>query len=66
MLFFGLLGVILGPFVGAVVGEYTVQRNLGQAGRVGVGTWVGMVLGLAARLSLVFAMIAVFAAAYLV
>jgi uncharacterized protein YqgC (DUF456 family) len=65
-LFFGLAGVVLGPFVGAVVGEYTVQRNLGQAGRVGVGTWVGMVLGLAARLSLVFAMIAVFATAYLV
>ena len=65
-LFFGLPGVILGPFVGAVVGEYTVQRRLGQAGRVGIGTWVGMVLGLAARLALVFAMLGVFATAYLV
>jgi uncharacterized protein YqgC (DUF456 family) len=65
-LFFGLPGVLLGPFVGAVVGEYTVQRNLEQAGRVGVGTWVGMALGLAARIALVFAMLAVFATAYLV
>ena len=65
-LFFGLPGLILGPFVGAVVGEYTVQRNLEQAGRVGVGTWLGMVLGMAARLSLVFAMLAVFTTAYLV
>jgi uncharacterized protein YqgC (DUF456 family) len=64
-LFFGLPGVILGPFVGAVLGEYSVQRNLSRAGRVGFGAWVGMALGVAAKLALVFAMIGVFALAWL-
>lgn len=59
-LFFGILGVLVGPFVGAVVGEYTEQRNLTQAGRVGVGTWIGMAVGLAAKLALVFTMIGTF------
>ncbi|HJO24975.1 MAG: DUF456 domain-containing protein [Myxococcota bacterium] len=59
-LFFGILGVLVGPFMGAVIGEYTVQRNLSQAGRVGVGTWIGMALGLAAKLALVFTMIGTF------
>lgn len=59
-LFFGLPGVLLGPFVGAVAGEYTVQRNLSQAGRVGFGTWIGMAVGLAAKLAIVFSMIAIF------
>jgi hypothetical protein len=59
-LFLGIAGAIVGPFIGAVIGEYTVQRNLSQAGRVGVGTWLGMAIGLAAKLALVFAMIAIF------
>jgi uncharacterized protein YqgC (DUF456 family) len=63
-LFFGLPGFLLGPFVGAVVGEYTVQRNLERAGRAGVGAWLGIALGAAAKLGLVFAMLGVFAAAW--
>lgn len=59
-LFFGLPGVLLGPFVGAVVGEYSVQRNIAQAGRVGIGTWLGMAIGLAAKLAIVFTMLAIF------
>lgn len=64
-LFFGLPGVILGPFIGAVLGEYTVQRHLGRAGRVGFGAWVGMAVGMAAKLALVFAMIGIFALAWI-
>lgn len=59
-LFFGLPGAIAGPFVGAVIGEYSVQRNLSEAGRVGLGTWLGMAVGLAAKLALVFSMLAIF------
>ena len=59
-LFFGIVGVLVGPFAGAVIGEFTVQRNLTQAGRVGVGTWIGMALGMAAKLALVFTMIGTF------
>ncbi len=63
-IFFGFFGVFLGPFVGAVVGEFIVGRNLGIAGRVGVGTWIGFVLGMAAKLTLAFAMVGIFILAY--
>ncbi|CAG0994687.1 hypothetical protein MYXO_02611 [Myxococcaceae bacterium] len=64
-LFFGLPGLVLGPFVGAVLGEYSARRNLAQAGRAGVGTFIGLVLGAAAKAALALAMVTVFAAAYL-
>lgn len=63
-LFFGLPGVILGPFVGAVLGEYLARRNKDQAVKVGLGTWVGLLLGTAGKLALIFMMIGVFAVAY--
>ena len=64
-IFFGLPGLIVGPFLGAVLGEYTVRRNFQQAGRAGLGAWIGMVVGTAAKLALVFAMLGIFVAAYL-
>jgi uncharacterized protein YqgC (DUF456 family) len=42
-----------------------VGRDLERAGKVGVGTWIGMVLGTAARLALTFIMIGIFVLAYL-
>lgn len=65
-LFFGIPGLLLGPFAGAVVGEYSARRDLLQAGRAGFGTFVGLVLGAAARAALALAMVGVFVAAYLV
>jgi uncharacterized protein YqgC (DUF456 family) len=64
-LFLGLPGILLGPFIGAVVGELTAQRGLRDAGRAGLGATVGLILGVAARLALAFSMLAVFAAARL-
>lgn len=63
-LFFGLPGLVLGPFLGAVAGEYTVRRDLRQAGRVGLGTWLGLLLAGAGRVAVVFVMLGVFAGAY--
>ena len=63
-LFLSLPGLILGPFVGAFLGEYVARRDLRQAGRVGVGTWLGLVLGSAAKLAVVFLMIGIFLTAY--
>ncbi len=62
--FFGLPGIILGPFLGAVAGELTVQRRLADASRAGAGAWLGIVLGTAARIALIFIMLGVFLAAY--
>lgn len=60
-LFFGIPGVLLGPFIGAVLGELSVQRNLMAAGKAGVGTTIGLALGVAAKLALALSMVGLFA-----
>ena len=64
-LLFGVPGLILGPFIGAVVGELIARRDLMRAGKVGLATWIGMVLGGVTKVILAFMMIATFAAFYL-
>ena len=63
-LFFGLPGVVLGPFVGAVIGELSVGRDFVRAGRAGVAAWIGFVIGMAAKVGLAFLMVAIFIAAF--
>lgn len=65
-LFFGLPGLILGPFVGAVAGELIARRDAQAALKVGVGAWIGFAVGAAAKLAVAFAMLGVFATALLV
>ena len=62
----GLWGVLFMPLAGAAIGEYVAQRDLGRAGRVGLATWVGLLLGTAAKVAIVFAMIGIFVFALLV
>jgi hypothetical protein len=62
---FGLAGLVFGPFIGAVVGEYVTQRKVGAAARVGVGTFVGLMIGTLAKIALAVTMIGVFVIAYL-
>lgn len=59
-LFLGLPGLILGPFVGGAAGELYARRDLRQAGRAGLGAWLGLVVGGATKLALTFSMLAVF------
>jgi len=59
-LFFGIPGILLGPFVGAALGEFFNRPNLPAAGMAGIGATVGLVLGIAAKLSLAFAMLGMF------
>ncbi len=56
-LFFGLPGIILGPFIGAVLGEMSGGRDMLHSGKVGVGTWIGMIVATAAKLAIAFVMI---------
>ena len=62
-LFLGIPGIILGPFLGAAAGEFLARRDVLQAGRAGIGTWLGLVVGAALKIALSFAMVAVFLAA---
>jgi len=59
-LFFGLPGILLGPLIGAVLGELSARRTLGEAGRAGIGTALGLALGAAAKLALALSMVGVF------
>jgi uncharacterized protein YqgC (DUF456 family) len=62
-LFFGLPGIILGPFAGAVIGELTVKQDLRQAGKAGVAAWIGFAVGTAVKVGMAFLMIGIFAGA---
>ena len=64
-LFFGVVGVVFGPFVGAFLGELAHSRHGGTATRVGVGTWVGILLGTVAKIGIAFVMLGIFALALL-
>lgn len=64
-LFFGIAGLILGPFAGAVAGEFIARRELLRAGKVGFGTWLGLVLGAVTKLVIAFMMIGAFGAFYM-
>ena len=64
-LFFGLPGLIAGPFVGAVIGELTKTRDVRQAGRAGLAATIGFAIGTAVKVAFAFVMIAIFAAAFL-
>jgi len=63
--FFGLPGLIAGPFVGAVIGELTATKDMRQAGRAGVAATIGFAIGTAVKVAFAFVMIAIFAAAFL-
>lgn len=65
-LFFGIPGLLLGPFIGAVLGELSARKNMQQAARAGVATWLGLLFGTLAKLALAFAMVGVFLFAYFV
>lgn len=65
-LFFFPVGLLVGPFAGALAGELLHGREWRQATKVGFGTWIGVVLAVVLKLGLAFAMIGVFAIAWLV
>ncbi len=60
-IFMGLVGVLFMPLVGAAVGEYIARRQHGQALRVGVATWLGLLAGMLAKFVLAFMMVGIFA-----
>lgn len=59
-IFFGFVGIILGPFVGAVVGELSGGRPMAEAGRAGMGAWIGTVVGAALKIAIAFLMVGIF------
>lgn len=65
-LFMGFVGVLFMPLVGAAIGEYLARRDQNRAVKVGVATWVGIMVGLIAKVVLAFIMVGIFLAALLI
>lgn len=65
-IFFGLPGLLLGPFIGAVAGEMMARGGFDQAARVGVATWLGLLLGTLLKLAITLTMLGVFALAWFI
>jgi len=59
-LFFGLVGLIVGPFAGAVIGELAHGREAARSMKVGLGTWLGMAFGAIVKITLAFVMLGIF------
>jgi len=59
-LFFGPLGILVGPFIGAAIGEISQQRKLHEAGMSGIGATIGLIVGTVAKLAIAVSMIGLF------
>ena len=65
-IFLGLPGILLGPFIGAMLGELAARGGFRQAAKVGVGTTLGLLFAAVAKLVIAFLMVGVFAIAYVI
>ena len=63
--FTGFVGLLFLPLAGAAIGEFLAERNLLRAGKVGLATWLGLLIGTALKVAIVFAMLGLFAGSLL-
>jgi uncharacterized protein YqgC (DUF456 family) len=64
-MFFGIPGLLFGPFIGAVLGELASGTSVLRSAHVGVGTWLGLLFGTLLKLVLSFLMVGLFGVAML-
>ncbi len=64
-LFMGLVGVLFMPLVGAAAGEYLARRDHEGAMKVGIATWLGLMVGMVAKVVIAFVMLGLFIVALL-
>jgi uncharacterized protein len=63
-MFFGLPGLLLGPFFGAVLGELATGNSLRRSTHVGASAWIGLIFGTIIKLVVSLTMVSLFAAAW--
>jgi uncharacterized protein YqgC (DUF456 family) len=63
-IFFGLPGLLIGPFVGAVLGELSTGNTVQRSTEVGVGAWIGLIFGTIIKLVASVVMVALFGAGW--
>ncbi|OOG54031.1 hypothetical protein B0E47_12710 [Rhodanobacter sp. B05] len=64
-MFFGIPGLLFGPFIGAILGELASGTSVLRSAHVGVGTWLGLLFGTLLKLVLSFLMVGLFGVAML-
>lgn len=62
-IFVGFIGVLFMPLVGAGIGEYWAKKDQQRATKVALATWLGLLLGLVAKVVIAFVMVGIFLAA---
>ncbi|MFC4525220.1 DUF456 domain-containing protein [Dyella halodurans] len=65
-MFLGIPGLLLGPFVGALLGELASGTSVLRSAHVGAATWMGLLFGTLIKLVISFVMIGLFAFAMLI
>jgi uncharacterized protein YqgC (DUF456 family) len=63
-IFFGLPGLLIGPFIGAVLGELAAGNSVQRSAAVGVGAWIGLIFGTLIKLVSSIIMVALSGAAW--
>lgn len=64
-MFFGIPGILLGPFAGALLGELASGTSVLRSAHVGIGTWLGLLFGALVKLVISLMMIGLFGTAML-
>ena len=64
-MFFGVPGLLFGPFIGALLGELASGNSVLRSAHVGVGTWLGLLFGTLLKLVISFVMVGLFGLALL-
>jgi uncharacterized protein YqgC (DUF456 family) len=52
------------PFIGAFIGEAMATQDLVKAGKVGVATWLGMLVSAILKIVAIMAMLGIFVLSY--
>lgn len=65
-IFTGLWGLIFMPLVGAAIGEFIDHRDMLRSGKVGIATWLGMIVGTVVKLGLAFTMVGIIIADFII
>ena len=60
-LFFGMIGILIGPFIGATLFELLGGREFKKAAKAGVGATLGLFAGIVGKFSIAVVMILLFA-----
>jgi uncharacterized protein YqgC (DUF456 family) len=64
-IFFGVPGLLFGPFLGALGGELIAGNSVLRSTQVGAGTWLGLLFGTLLKVVISFMMVGLFGVAML-